>query len=32
MTILHSADFFPEGDYAIAIEPRIPQAAFPEHH
>lgn len=32
MTILHSADFFPEGDYAIAIEPRVPQAAFPEHH
>jgi len=32
MTLLHSADFFPEGDYAIAIEPRIPQAAFPEHH
>ncbi|MDJ0042752.1 HTH-type transcriptional activator RhaS [Pantoea allii] len=32
MTVLHSADFFPAGDYAIAIEPRVPQQAFPEHH
>ncbi|WP_210487110.1 HTH-type transcriptional activator RhaS [Pantoea ananatis] len=29
MTVLHSADFFPAGNYAIAIEP---QQAFPEHH
>lgn len=32
MTILYSADFFPEGDYAVAVEPRVPQQAFPEHH
>ena len=32
MTVLHSADFFPVGEYAIAIEPRVPQLAFPEHH
>ncbi|KTR99219.1 HTH-type transcriptional activator RhaS [Pantoea sp. ICBG 985] len=32
MTVLHSADFFPAGDYTIAIEPRVPQSAFPEHH
>lgn len=32
MTILHSADFFPQGNYTIAVEPRIPQQAFPEHH
>lgn len=32
MTVLHSADFFPEGGYAITVEPRVPQQAFPEHH
>lgn len=32
MTILFSADFFPEGNVSIAIEPRVPQEAFPEHH
>ncbi len=32
MTILHSVDFFKSGTSAVAIEPRLPQAAFPEHH
>jgi AraC family L-rhamnose operon regulatory protein RhaS len=32
MTVLHSADFFPSGITPVAIEPRLPQAAFPEHH
>lgn len=32
MTILHSADFFADGDFPITIEPRAPQDAFPEHH
>jgi len=32
MTVLHSVDFFPSGQSPIAIEPRLPQAAFPEHH
>lgn len=32
MTVLHSVDFFPTGHSPIAIEPRLPQAAFPEHH
>lgn len=32
MTVLHSVDFFPSGHSPIAIEPRLPQAAFPEHH
>ncbi|WLI76555.1 HTH-type transcriptional activator RhaS [Kosakonia sp. H02] len=32
MTVLHSVDFFPTGKTPIAIEPRLPQAAFPEHH
>lgn len=32
MTVLHSADFFPDGDLPIAIEPRAPQGVFPEHH
>lgn len=32
MTVLHSADFFPNGDLPIAIEPRAPQGVFPEHH
>lgn len=32
MTVLHSADFFPAGNFSIAVEPRIPQQAFPEHH
>jgi AraC family L-rhamnose operon regulatory protein RhaS len=32
MTVLHSADFFSDGDQPIAIEPRAPQGMFPEHH
>ncbi|CAI8756109.1 HTH-type transcriptional activator RhaS [Kosakonia quasisacchari] len=32
MTVLHSVDFFPSGKSPVAIEPRLPQAAFPEHH
>ncbi|MFD1803529.1 HTH-type transcriptional activator RhaS [Mixta tenebrionis] len=32
MTVLHSADFFPDGDRPVAIEPRAPQGMFPEHH
>ena len=32
MTVLHSADFFPSGGSSVAIEPRLPQVAFPEHH
>ncbi|XTZ38356.1 HTH-type transcriptional activator RhaS [Salmonella enterica] len=32
MTVLHSVDFFPSGKTPVAIEPRLPQAAFPEHH
>lgn len=32
MTVLHSVDFFPSSHAPIAIEPRLPQAAFPEHH
>ncbi|WP_414148764.1 HTH-type transcriptional activator RhaS [Erwinia sp. BNK-24-b] len=32
MTILHSVDFFPVGGLPVAIEPRLPQSAFPEHH
>lgn len=32
MTVLHSVDFFPSGTTPVAIEPRLPQAAFPEHH
>lgn len=32
MTVLHSVDFFPAGSTPVAIEPRLPQAAFPEHH
>ena len=32
MTVLHSVDFFPAGGSPVAIEPRLPQAAFPEHH
>ena len=32
MTVLHSVDFFPSGASPVAIEPRLPQAAFPEHH
>nr|WP_314420455.1 HTH-type transcriptional activator RhaS [uncultured Erwinia sp.] len=32
MTVLHSADFFPSGHSPVAIEPRAPQGAFPEHH
>jgi AraC family L-rhamnose operon regulatory protein RhaS len=32
MTILHSVDFFPAGGFSIAVEPRAPQGAFPEHH
>ncbi|QCT18989.1 HTH-type transcriptional activator RhaS [Jejubacter calystegiae] len=32
MTVLHSSDFFSSGRVPVAIEPRIPQSAFPEHH
>ncbi|MEG0801021.1 MAG: HTH-type transcriptional activator RhaS [Citrobacter sp.] len=32
MTVLHCVDFFPAGKAPVAIEPRLPQAAFPEHH
>ncbi|MDY0972229.1 HTH-type transcriptional activator RhaS [Siccibacter turicensis] len=32
MTVLHSVDFFPSGNAPVAIEPRLPQGAFPEHH
>ena len=32
MTVLHGIDFFPSGRTALAIEPRLPQSAFPEHH
>jgi len=32
MTVLHSVDFFPTGSTPVAIEPRLPQSAFPEHH
>ncbi|MGE9550160.1 HTH-type transcriptional activator RhaS [Erwinia amylovora] len=32
MTVLHSVDFFPGGGLPVAIEPRAPQGAFPEHH
>ncbi|RRZ95595.1 HTH-type transcriptional activator RhaS [Erwinia sp. 198] len=32
MTLLHSVDFFPGGGLPVAIEPRMPQGAFPEHH
>ncbi|MGU3416312.1 HTH-type transcriptional activator RhaS [Enterobacteriaceae bacterium C23F] len=32
MTVLHSVDFFPSGHAPVAIEPRLPQAEFPEHH
>ncbi|MCX8956032.1 HTH-type transcriptional activator RhaS [Erwinia psidii] len=31
MTVLHSVDFFPGGG-PVAIEPRVPQNAFPEHY
>ena len=32
MTVLQSVDFFPSGHAPVAIEPRLPQGAFPEHH
>ncbi|KNC10643.1 AraC family transcriptional regulator [Klebsiella sp. RIT-PI-d] len=32
MTVLHSVDFFPSGSSPVAIEQRLPQSAFPEHH
>jgi AraC family L-rhamnose operon regulatory protein RhaS len=32
MTVLHSVDFFPSGVSSVAIEPRLPQPEFPEHH
>ena len=32
MTVLHSVDFFSSGHSPVAIEPRAPQGAFPEHH
>jgi len=31
MTVLHSVDYFPSGYSPVAIEPRLPQSAFPEH-
>lgn len=31
MTVLHSVDFFPSGHAPVTIEPRLPQAEFPEH-
>ncbi|MEC5317603.1 HTH-type transcriptional activator RhaS [Brenneria populi subsp. brevivirga] len=32
MTVLRSIDFFPSGNASVAIEPRLPQPEFPEHH
>ncbi|GDX07099.1 HTH-type transcriptional activator RhaS [Buttiauxella sp. WJP83] len=32
MAVLHGFDFFPSGHSSVAIEPRLPQGAFPEHH
>lgn len=32
MTVLHSVDFFSGGHCPVAIEPRAPQGAFPEHY
>ncbi|CCJ77604.1 L-rhamnose operon regulatory protein RhaS [Cronobacter muytjensii 530] len=32
MTVLQCVDFFPTGAASVTIEPRLPQAAFPEHH
>ena len=32
MTVLHSVDFFSSGHLPVAIEQRLPQGAFPEHH
>ncbi|MCJ7927926.1 HTH-type transcriptional activator RhaS [Erwinia sp. 9145] len=32
MTVLHGVDFFPSAQASVAIEPRLPQSAFPEHH
>ncbi|KFB99644.1 L-rhamnose operon regulatory protein [Trabulsiella guamensis ATCC 49490] len=32
MTVLHCVDFFPSGIASVAIEPRLPQPEFPEHH
>lgn len=32
MTVLHCVDFFPLDHVPVAIEPRLPQTAFPEHH
>lgn len=32
MTVLHGFDFFPSGNASLAIEPRLPQVAFPEHN
>ncbi|WHP31291.1 HTH-type transcriptional activator RhaS [Trabulsiella odontotermitis] len=32
MTVLHCVDFFPSGISSVAIEPRLPQPEFPEHH
>lgn len=32
MTVLTCSDFFPCSAATVAIEPRLPQSAFPEHH
>ncbi|MNG73972.1 HTH-type transcriptional activator RhaS [compost metagenome] len=32
MAILHGSDFFASSQYPVAIEPRVPQLTFPEHH
>lgn len=32
MDVLHCVDFFPSGNVSVAIEPRLPQVDFPEHH
>lgn len=32
MTVLRSSEYFPTGDFPVAIEPRFPQETFPEHH
>jgi len=32
MTVLRSSEYFPSGDFPVAIEPRYPQETFPEHH
>jgi len=32
MTVLRSSEYFPSGDFPVAIEPRYPLETFPEHH